>query len=212
MKRTKSISIPKDHPVQPLKPGDKAMDRVTCGVCGLSWDDAIVTSWTPAPSGRCPFEPFHPENAGCDKCGMNDRAEGSNLCPECKAESQSVPVATWANAEAGDTIGKPKTQHTPGPWQVHIFRYPNGQLNGTPSVYAPNGNDGGRHVCQVYDNGQLEANARLIAAAPDLLGSLKALFEHCAMVHSVWGDGCNQKQADAAIKAGRDAIAKAEGK
>jgi hypothetical protein len=45
--------------VQPLRPQDKAEDRVTCGHCGLSWDDAIITSMTPAPAARCPFEAFH---------------------------------------------------------------------------------------------------------------------------------------------------------
>lgn len=34
-------------------------DIATCGSCGLSWDDSIPTSWTPAPSGRCPFEYQH---------------------------------------------------------------------------------------------------------------------------------------------------------
>lgn len=38
---------------------DPAADRVTCGECGRSWDDAVVTSMTPAPSARCPFEAFH---------------------------------------------------------------------------------------------------------------------------------------------------------
>lgn len=38
---------------------DHTPDIATCGACGLSWDDAIVTSWTPAPSARCPFEYFH---------------------------------------------------------------------------------------------------------------------------------------------------------
>jgi hypothetical protein len=52
-------AIPKDYPVQPLKPGQKAKDPVTCGDCGLSWDDAIPTGMTPAPSARCPFEAFH---------------------------------------------------------------------------------------------------------------------------------------------------------
>ena len=33
--------------------------KSTCGTCGLSWDDSIVTSYTPAPSARCPFEYFH---------------------------------------------------------------------------------------------------------------------------------------------------------
>ena len=31
----------------------------TDGNCGLSWDDSIITSWTPTPSARCPFEYFH---------------------------------------------------------------------------------------------------------------------------------------------------------
>lgn len=34
-------------------------DPVTCGHCHLTWDDAIPTQWTPAPSARCPFEYFH---------------------------------------------------------------------------------------------------------------------------------------------------------
>jgi hypothetical protein len=51
--------IPADWPVQPLKPGEKAEDKATCGHCGLSWDDGISTSMTPAPSARCPFEQFH---------------------------------------------------------------------------------------------------------------------------------------------------------
>jgi hypothetical protein len=36
----------------------------TCGNCGLSWDDSIVTSLTPAPSARCPFEGFHEHGEG----------------------------------------------------------------------------------------------------------------------------------------------------
>jgi hypothetical protein len=51
--------IPADHPVRPLRVGEPAEDRVTCGTCGLSWDDAVSTSLTPAPSGRCPFEYYH---------------------------------------------------------------------------------------------------------------------------------------------------------
>jgi hypothetical protein len=51
--------VPKDFPVQPLKPGEPAKDKATCGTCGRSWDDGKITGWTPAPSGRCPFEYFH---------------------------------------------------------------------------------------------------------------------------------------------------------
>jgi len=55
------------------------------------------------------------------------------------------------------------------------------------------------------------ANAQLIAAAPELLKALEELFRHCTMTHKYWGDGCNQKEADAAITAARNAIAKAKG-
>lgn len=54
--------------------------------------------------------------------------------------------------------------------------------------------------------------ARLFAAAPELLEALNLLFEHCEMVHRHWGEGCNRKEADEAIKLARQAIAKAEGK
>lgn len=32
------------------------------------------------------------------------------------------------------------------------------------------------------------------------------LFEQCAMPHKHWGDGCNSRQADAAIKEGQAAL------
>lgn len=51
--------IPENFPVKPISATDEAIDRATCGHCGLSWDDAVVTSMTPAPSARCPFEAFH---------------------------------------------------------------------------------------------------------------------------------------------------------
>jgi hypothetical protein len=43
-------------------------DPVTCGTCGRTWDDAHVTSVTPAPSARCPFEYWHSRPA-CDLIG-----------------------------------------------------------------------------------------------------------------------------------------------
>lgn len=36
-------------------------DVATCGTCGRSWDDAIVTSVTPAPAARCIWEYEHAE-------------------------------------------------------------------------------------------------------------------------------------------------------
>lgn len=36
-------------------------DIATCGTCGMSWNDALITGSTPAPSARCPYEYIHPE-------------------------------------------------------------------------------------------------------------------------------------------------------
>lgn len=41
--------------------GKTKEDIATCGTCGMSWNDALITSRTPAPSGRCPYEYIHPE-------------------------------------------------------------------------------------------------------------------------------------------------------
>lgn len=82
---------------------------------------------------------------------------------------------------------KTKTaEPTPQPWELNIHRYPNGKLSGAPYIYAPNGPDGHRHICQPFlDEGapqeiqdEQEANARLLAAAPDLLEACKSLVAH----------------------------------
>lgn len=57
-------TVPKDFPVRPIRANAtreraNAGNLATCGACHRSWDDAIVTGWTPAPSARCPFEYFH---------------------------------------------------------------------------------------------------------------------------------------------------------
>jgi hypothetical protein len=57
------MRVPRNFPVKPLREGTKAYraakDLLTCGTCDRSWDNAVPTSWTPAPSARCPFESFH---------------------------------------------------------------------------------------------------------------------------------------------------------
>jgi len=54
--------VPADFPVQPVTSAipEQPYTVATCGTCGRSWDDALVTSYTPAPAARCPFEAFHP--------------------------------------------------------------------------------------------------------------------------------------------------------
>lgn len=66
-------------------------------------------------------------------------------------------------SEISGETEKASQKHTPGPWVIHeagTYRY--------PEVIIPNG----REVIAAAINGK--ANARLIAAAPDLLEACKA--------------------------------------
>jgi hypothetical protein len=96
-----------------------------------------------------------------------------------------------------------KTQHTPGPWKF------GSKTDG--DLYKRNiaGVDG-YHVAAVSsrDDHEVDANARLIAAAPDLLEALQDLFD-ADMEHVLMGDG-KDDQIEAIAKA-RAAIAKATG-
>ena len=64
-----------------------------------------------------------------------------------------------------------EAKHTPGPWEA-------GHYNGTPTIFDSRGN-GTIPLATVHDvtTGDPEANARLIAAAPDLLAACEALAQ-----------------------------------
>lgn len=79
------------HPsgVVELDPADPL--ATVCGSCGRGWDDSVPTAWTPAPSGRCPFEYEHPEplddsthaydalvNSAAERLAALDAADPSN--------------------------------------------------------------------------------------------------------------------------------------
>ena len=61
-----------------------------------------------------------------------------------------------------------KAQHTPGPWMYHK------QLNGSLTFFGENGNRAILSAARLINQ---EANARLIAAAPELLDALKGMLE-----------------------------------
>lgn len=89
------------------------------------------------------------------------------------------------------------TQHTPGPWHAK----PQCGLSGWVDVVSvtPDGREALPFAaCKHFDE---VANARLIAAAPDLLDALKAVLNNCLD---------SQGLADA-YKQARAAIAKATG-
>lgn len=43
--------------------GKVVEDMATCGTCGKTWNDALITGTTPTPSARCPYEYIHSEIA-----------------------------------------------------------------------------------------------------------------------------------------------------
>lgn len=98
------------------------------------------------------------------------------------------------------------SKHTPGPWMVDT------NFRGEQFVQAGNTEDGiqpfgscsccGEYIYG-YNQEEREANARLIAAAPDLLEALKSLL--CVDYRS-WDNSAQEKWEAASA-----AVAKAEG-
>ena len=92
-------------------------------------------------------------------------------------------------------------QHTPGPWKLETEGH--GHLvngaDGRTVVYL--------HRSGVRNRAEIEANARLVAAAPELLEALHAARN--ALEHAACGQfGIDFKSS---LDVTRDAIAKAEG-
>lgn len=87
--------------------------------------------------------------------------------------------------------------YTPGPW-VHIQYW-----NASNCVASSEDND--VHIAYLHTN-NAEANARLIAAAPDLLAALEVMFDWVLSIPGIVG----VRADDVCIQA-RDAIAKARG-
>ena len=106
-----------------------------------------------------------------------------------------------------------KPAHTPGPWRVGAYGTtvmtgrPNSQANDTIcSLYMPIHSGVGELLLpQDARTEQVEANARLIAAAPDILAALQRLRDDVQAMH-VGSERCNDcavclslKLADAAL-------------
>lgn len=88
----------------------------------------------------------------------------------------------YADREMARLSSETKPTHTPGPWEVTAhketrmakpkFTIGNGIQVADCNVRAPQ-----------YDNGEVEANARLIAAAPTLLSVAKELYAELIKAH-----------------------------
>lgn len=105
------------------------------------------------------------------------------------------------------------TQHTQGPWSVNTLTpWQTEVFAGSHLICEAVG--GQAHLGQPRDFAVDEANARLIAAAPEMLDALKFVFDHIADPERGPRDlypafGLHSSTAVAMV---RDAIAKAEGR
>lgn len=70
-----------------------------------------------------------------------------------------------------------EARHTPGPWTAGRYSNYAGWAVSAPErgCIAERWYKSAEHVEAIYDDGEMEANARLIAAAPDLLATLEEI-------------------------------------
>ena len=117
-----------------------------------------------------------------------------------------------------------EAKHTPGPWVLETLRTSCGICHKVGPFPGRHDNDEPRHACLYADypskhnpaDAELEANARLIAAAPDLLEALIKYMDAIDMFDKASKDGINYHGAVgnrlATEEIARAAIAKATGK
>jgi hypothetical protein len=114
----------------------------------------------------------------------------------------------WRQGSSSPRIGGSMSKHTAGPWEFNppvagdnTAEFRAGNANGTilGAIYPLFSNE----VEELLWTEEAEANARLIAAAPELLEALKARVRRCPLCS---GDGCVSCEED------RKLISKAEGR
>ena len=99
------------------------------------------------------------------------------------------------------------THHTPGPWRVFEHSWCDTSIGapGTSNAICSLDINHATEESQEADEAQMAANARLIAAAPELLEALQRLSAQCERLRMAW-----QLESDAERTA-RAVIAKATG-
>lgn len=97
-------------------------------------------------------------------------------------------------------------KHTPGPWSVYRNNVKEKYGACHDNIFIKKGND---IICELFSEN--DANARLIAAAPDLLAVLEHIAGHADMARTCANDAGRIKSLENIINSARAAIAKARG-
>jgi len=98
------------------------------------------------------------------------------------------------------------TQHTPGPWKV-AEAFINNQPN---RLFVSEGKWGGKNIADLGEADEANnANARLIAAAPELLAALQSLIQYLPEEDIYYEDASSYRQIQRAVERAEAAIARA---
>lgn len=109
------------------------------------------------------------------------------------------------------------TKHTPGPWKHYVTHPLSGAVwfvvtdkDGYGPIIDVGGKDNNGQIAEakylITDGNEIEANARLIAAAPELLEVLEAVDSKLTYLQKLWG---KEGVTDGIVDQVRAAIAKA---
>jgi hypothetical protein len=146
----------------------------------------------------------------CPACNSTAPFRNDGSCVDCRTTPETMAALNGQSKEPKTMNTKNKPTHTPGPWNA----------DSGPFIQAEDGAivarlwtlDSGSHAAEVTgqpdEDSEIGANARLIAAAPDLLEALKA-----AQAHVCSSFECGEDRTACPVRGYiRAAIAKAEGR
>lgn len=101
------------------------------------------------------------------------------------------------------------SKHTPGPWVYVAGRF-NGRHAKSASGSVMSADAYGWYIATIEDAPEAESNARLLAAAPDLLAALEAACEEIKYLRD-WANNHGAMYDEERFTEGLVAIAKAKG-
>jgi hypothetical protein len=104
---------------------------------------------------------------------MKETIEQTMTCCKCEQPATEVGIGGMVCNDHAET------KHTPGPWRYHLGRgaNPRFHIQDVGGYQIASTTELVRHKQAHEENEAREANARLIAAAPELLEALTALLE-----------------------------------
>jgi hypothetical protein len=114
--------ISEDNGAQPQldDDGKTKVVEAQCGECGKTWNDALITERTPAPSARCPYESIHEEIEEFTKLtALLDELRGNGGDERWKGDWYPITLVRdsyfkdFAMQEAEDLDLIPKDAHWP---------------------------------------------------------------------------------------------------